>query len=147
MVFFGQAQRIQNRLQEEARCGPFYAVLTDKDSKEAWVDASANIPPAQVIVKEIAALFGDASRNRRRYCQELQLWRWKLDLAFNQEVTSEAFEGRLLRDPIILPREPAKDLGQVTVKFLSADRYHPPQQSPSVGTGLSITFEAELSPV
>jgi hypothetical protein len=66
---------------------------------------------------------------------------------FNQEVTVEAAEKRLIATNIILPRDDTNDLEQVTLKLLDADPFHPPQQNPTTGTQVTFTFEAELSPV
>ncbi len=147
MVFASNYERIQQRLHAEATTGPFYAINTDVETKLKTVDDSAAIPPASVIAEESSTAFGTPSRNRRENRSERRNWRWQVACRFNQEVTVEAAEKRLIASNIILPRDDTNDLEQVTLKLLDADPFHPPQQSPSTGTQVTFTFEAELSPV
>lgn len=147
MTFVSNYQRIQQRLHTEATTGPFYAISTDAETKLKTVDDSVAITPASVIAEESSTAFGTPSRNRRTNRSERRNWRWQVACRFNQEVTVEAAEKRLIASNIILPRDATNDLEQVTLKLLEADPFHPPQQSPSTGTQVTFTFEAELSPV
>lgn len=147
MVFVSNYQRIQQRLHTEATTGPFYAITTDVETKLKTVDDSVAIAPASVIAEEDTTSFGTPIRNRRENRSERRNWRWRVACRFNQEVTAEAIEKRLISTNIILPRDSVNDLEQVTLKLLEADPFHPPQQSPSTGTQVTFTFEAELSPV
>jgi len=147
MVFVSNYQRIQQRLYTEATTGPFYAIATNVETKLKTVDDSSAIPPASVHAEESVASFGRPSRNRRENRSERRTWRWQVACRFNQEVTIEAAEKRLIATNIILPRDDTNDLEQVTLKLLDADPFHPPQQNPSTGTQVTFTFEAELSPV
>ena len=147
MVFASNYQRIQQRLHTEAAAGPFYAVATNVETKLKTVDDSVAITPASVIAEEASSAFGTPSLNRRTNRSERRSWRWQVACRFNQEVTVEAISKRLIASNIILPRDAANDLEQVTLKLLDADPFHPPQQNPSTGTQVTFTFEAELSPV
>jgi hypothetical protein len=147
MVFASNYERIQQRLHAEATTGPFYAIITDVETKLQTVDDSAAIPPASVIAEEFTMSFGTPSLNRRTNRSERQSWRWRVACRFNQDVTIEAAEKRLIATNIILPRDSVNDLEQVTLKLLDSDPFHPPQQSPTSGTQVTFTFEAELSPV
>lgn len=147
MTFVSNYQRIQQRLHTEATTGPFYAIATDVETKLKTVDDSAAIPPASVIAEESLSTFSAPIRNRRTNRAERRSWRWQVACRFNQEVTVEAAEKRLIAANIVLPRDDSNDLEQVTLKLLDADPFHPPQQNPSTGTRVTFTFEAELSPV
>ena len=147
MTFLSNYTRIQQRLHAEATTGPFYAIATNVETKLKTVDDTAAIVPASVIAEEATSSFGKPSRNRRTNRSERHSWRWQVTCRFNQEVTIEAAEKRLIAANIILPRDASNDLEQVTLKLLDADPFHPPQQSPSTGTQVTFTFEAELSPV
>jgi len=147
MAFLSNYTRIQQQLHAEGVTGPFYALATDKDTKLKTIDDSVSITPASVIAEEHTAGFGTPSRNRRTNRSERRSWRWRVSCNFNQEVTTEAAEKRLIAANIILPRDSANDLEQVTLKLLESDPFHPAQQSPTTGTQVTFTFEAELSPV
>jgi hypothetical protein len=147
MTFVSNYQRIQRRLHTEATAGPFYAIATNVETKLKTIDDSVEIAPASVIAEESTSSFGKPLRNRRTNRSERRNWRWQVACQFNQEVTVEAAEKRLIAANIILPRDASNDLEQVTLKLLDADPFHPPQQNPSTGTQVTFTFEAELSPV
>ncbi len=147
MVFVSNFERIQRRLLIEASNGPFYALSTDVETKVPTVDVATAIAPASVIAEEASTSFGKARRNRRTNRSERLSWRWEVVCKFNQDVTAEAAEKRLIAQNILLPRDPSNDLEQVTLKLLDADTSHPPQQNPSSGAHVKFTFEAELSPV
>lgn len=147
MTFASNYQRIQRRLHGDVALGPFYAITTDVETKLKTVDDSVEITPASVIAEEDSTTFGTPIRNRRTNRSERRNWRWRVACRFNQDVTIEAAEKRLIATNIILPRDDINDLEQVTLKLLEADPFHPPQQSPSTGTQVTFTFEAELSPV
>lgn len=147
MVFLSNYQRIQQRLHAEATTGPYYAIATNVETKLKTIDDSAAIAPASVIAEETSSSFGNPLRNRRTDRSERRSWRWQVACRFNQEVTVEAAEKRLISANIILPRDATNDLEQVTLKLLDADPFHPPQQNPTTGTQVTFTFEAELSPV
>lgn len=140
-------ERIQQRLIAEAATGPFHAVSTDPDTKNISVDTVTAVAPASAIAQEESTSFGTPRRHRRTERLERRSWRWALACTFNQEVTTEAFEKRLIATSIILPRDVVNDLEQVTLKLLGAVPQHPPQQSPRQGTAVTFTFEAELAPV
>lgn len=147
MAFVSNYQRIQQRLYAEATTGPFYAITTNVETKQKVVDGATAIPPASVHAEEDSSSFGLPSRNRRENRSERRKWRWRVACRFNQEVTIEAAEKRLIAANILLPRDDTNDLEQVTLKLLDADPFHPPQQNPATGTQVTFTFEAELSPV
>lgn len=147
MAFVSQKERIQRRLIAEAATGPFHGVTTDPDTRQITVDTVATVEPASAIAQEESTSFGPPRRHRRTERLERRNWRWALACTFNQEVTTEAFEKRLIASAIILPRDAVNDLEQVTLKLLGAAPQHPPQQSPRQGTAVTFTFEAELSPV
>lgn len=147
MPFVSQDQRIQRQLLAEAATGPFRPVSYDPDTKDKTVDLVTAVTPAEAIASEMTTSFGEPQRNRRAGRQERQSWVWNLACNFTQEVSIEEFQKRLIAAYIILPRDATNDLEQVTLKLLSSDPLHPPQQNPSVGTKVTFVFEAELSPV
>ena len=147
MVFTSNFERIQQRLHQEATTGPYYAVATDPDTKLQTVDGATAIVPRSVIVGEQGSSFGEPIRNRRTPRLERRSWRWAVVCMFTQDVTAEATAKRLIATNILLPRDTVNDLEQVTLKLLDADLFHPPQQNPSSGTQVTLTFEAELAPV
>ncbi len=147
MPFVSNYERIQRRLLIEASNGPFYAISVDPDTKVPTVDGATAIAPASVMAEEQATSFGTPILNRRTNRSERRSWRWQVVCKFNQNVTAEAIEKRFIADNILLPRDPANDLEQVSLKLLDADPFHPPQQSPAIGTTVTFTFEAETSPV
>lgn len=140
-------QRIQRRLVAEAQTGPFYRARWSADAGEIEVVTDQDpVLPAEAIANEEDTTFGTARRNRRTFREERLSWTWILWCAFQVEVSTEAFEERLLAAPIILPRDDALGLPQVTLRFRGATPYHPPQQDPRSGTEVRFTFEAELAP-
>ncbi len=147
MVFVSNYERIQRRLLIEGSNGPFYAISVDPDTKVPTVDGDTVIAPVSVLAEEVSTDFGVPRRNRRTNRSERRSWRWAVICKFNQDVTAESAEKRLLARNILLPRDLANDLEQVSLKLLEADSFHPPQQNPSSGTSVKFTFEAELSPV
>lgn len=146
MPFASQYERIQQRLYTEIATGPYHPISTDVETKLKSVDGDTSVEPASIHAEEMSTRFGDPRRNRRVARQERLGWRWSVSARFNQEVTTEAVERRLINRAIILPRDDANELEQVTLKLLEADPFHPPQQHPSAGTQVTFTFEAELSP-
>ncbi len=147
MVFVSQDERIQRQLIAEAATGPFHPVSYDRDTKQKTVDLLTTVTPGEAYAQAISTSFGDASRNRRTDRRERKAWRWHLACSFNQEVSLEAFEKRLIGTNILLARDQDNDLAQVSLKLQSADPLHPPQQQPNRGTQVVFVFEAELSPV
>lgn len=147
MPFVSQDQRIQRKLLEEAAQGPFYSVCYDKDTKQKSIDVVTLVEPAESTAQALSASFGVPSRHRRTDRLERRSWRWHLACRFAQEVSTEAFEKRLIQNNILLPRDVDNDLEQVSLKLQAADPFHPPQQAPNEGTHVTFVFEAELSPI
>lgn len=147
MAFVSQEQRIQNQLIAEAATGPFHPVTYDKDTKLKTVDVLSTVQPGEALAQAISTSFGVPRRNRRSDRLERNKWRWHLACRFNQEVSIEAFEKRLIGQNILLARDDSNDVAQVSLKLQSADPFHPPQQQPNTGTQVVFVFEAELSPV
>lgn len=147
MAFASNYERIQQRLHQEVSTGPYHPVSTDKDTKLQSVDTLTSVTPASVVVGETATAFGTPQRNRRTDRRERRTWRWQAVALFNQNVSWEAAEKRLIQSNIILARDTVNDRGQVTLKLLDADPFHPLQQDPSSGTQVTLTFEAEVAPV
>lgn len=147
MAFVSNYERIQRRLLLEGSNGPFYAATTDVDTKQKTVDVATVVAPASVMAEEESTTFGTPSRNRRTDRRERKSWRWLVVCKFNRDVSAEAIEKRFIAANILLPRDSANDLEQVSLKLLDADSFHPAQQNPSSGTHVKFTFEAELSPV
>lgn len=147
MSFVSQADRIHARLYSEAETGPFHPVSYDKDSKAQTVAVLEAVQPAEIIVAEVNTSFGTPRRNRRTDRLERLTWRWSVRCSFNQQVSTEEFEKRLIQQNILLARDDTNDLAQVSLKLQASDPFHPPQQSPSTGTVVTFQFEAELSPV
>jgi len=147
MAFVSQDQRIQRQLIAEAATGPFHPVTYDKNTKQKTVDTLSTVKPGESYAQAISTSFGVPSRHRRTDRLERNRWRWHLACRFNQEVSIEAFEKRLIGKNILLARDQDNDLAQVSLKLQSADPFHPPQQQPNTGTQVVFVFEAELSPV
>ncbi len=148
MAFVSQEERIQQRLYTEMQAGAFRPSSTDPDTHLLTVDVATTVAPASVTLQALSTTFTDRpTRNRRTERSERNTWRWSVVCVFTQQISSEEVEKFFIANHIILPRDSANDLEQVTLKLLSADPFHPPQQSPSHGTRVTFTFEAELSPV
>ncbi len=147
MAFVSQEQRIQRALIAEAATGPFHPVTYNSTTRDKTVDIGSTVQPGEAYAQAISTSFGVPSRNRRSDRRERNKWRWHLACRFNQEVSIEAFEKRLIGQAIFLARDDSNDVAQVTLKLQSADPFHPPQQQPNTGTQVVFVFEAELSPV
>lgn len=140
-------ERIQQRLFQEASAGPYYAISTDTETKLKTVDTLVAISPASVHVEEDTTSFGNPRLNRRSARSERLTWRWRVAVRFNIEAATHDFEKRMIATWIILPRDAANGLEQITLKLLDSDPFHPPQQNPTSGTQVTFTFEAETAPV
>jgi hypothetical protein len=141
-----QKERIQRRLHAEALAGPFYGASYDSETRQITVDTDTEIVPASVIVAEESASFGTPLLHRRTYRHERRSWRFDVRCAFNEEVSTEAFENRMTSAGVFLARDDANDLAQVTLRLMGSVPLHPPQQSPRHGTFVTFTFEAEVAP-
>ncbi len=148
MVFVSQEERIQRRLLQEAATGPFHLLQFDRDTHQMRISVPIELQPAEAIAVAVSSTFGEPLQHRRTARLERQSWRWQLECRFDEQVSTEEFEKRIIQSYIILARDVDNDLEQVTLKLLSADGpLQPPQQAPSTGTQVTFTFEAELSPV
>lgn len=130
-----------------AACAPslFHSVTINTTTKLATVDLNSAIAPASALANELSARFGPALLKRTRLTDDRTNWIWELILHFNQHVSCEAFEQRVVETPIRLDRD--ADHRQVLFHLRSTKIEHPLQQQPSNGTKAVFTFEVSLSPL
>lgn len=166
--------RIQNALIAVALAASFYPVTYDKDTHEASygqdpgsfdadhtqvapygvptsfitpapTNALKRVAPASAECNEVSSTFGVSNRTRT-LSHDRKAWLFELRLAFNQEVTIEAFEQYVLETPIYLACEPANGLRRIILRLIRSTPVHPARQEPNQGTRVTFQFEAELSP-
>lgn len=138
--------RIQNKLVELAKAGPFYPVSYANGDSSA--NTAQTVAPSSAIANEVSASFSQAVRNRMRDMRERTEWQFQLLIGFDQEVVCEAFERALTDNPVKLLRDPNNSLKQqVTLELRDAEYRHPVQQEGRTGTFVTYTFEARLSPL
>lgn len=135
--------RIQNKLVDLGRAGPFYAVAYGADGKAT---AGAAVDPSEVVVNEVASSFGLPERSRRGYQLDRGAWTWELRLGFNQDVLLEQFERAVLGSPIQLPANKALGERQVSLELQSVQHQHPPQQGAKT-TKVTYLVNARLWPL
>lgn len=135
--------RIQNKLIEEAKAGPFYAVSYDATTRVASADPNTVIAPSSAVANEISAQFGEG-QNHRTFQIDRENWLFQLKVGFDQEVVLEGFENRMLT-PVKLARDTANQLDQqATLVLVAVDYQHPTQQANN-GTFAVYTFAARLT--
>ena len=137
-----QKERIQNALVAVATAGSFFAVTYDPTTTNLVKGAA--VSPATIRANETSATFQEDPKWRRDVRQDRKVWRWKLYLAFDREVTCEAFEEDLLLAPRWLPR--TSELRQVRLLLVDSTYTHPTQHQAASGTTAVYTFEASQSP-
>jgi len=143
-----QKERIRAFLKQMVSEGIFHPVSYDATLGTHRVLTEESVSPAESIVNETQAAFGQPVRNRRYAHQEKLEWHWEMQLGFSSEVNLESFEDQLAAAALIIPRETTDeyDLLQVTLEAAQASYDHPPQQDPSVGTRAVYTFRARVMP-
>lgn len=137
-----QKERIQNALLAIAAAGSFFLVTYDPVT--AGLVRGAATTPKSIRSNEVSATYEEDSHYRRAFRQDRKVWRWKLYLAFDREVTCEAFEEDLLLTPRWIPR--TGELRQVRLLLVDTTYTHPQQHQPAPGTTAVYTFEASQSP-
>ena len=136
--------RIQNKLVDLGKAGPFYRATYDGAGKKV-VDETTAIVPVTVLANEVAATFDMSPVNKRDYVLDRQTWSWLLKLSFSCEVTGEAFESALMDNPPILAKDTAHKR-QVILKLVRLTPKHPPTQDPGQGSQLDYAFEVQSTP-
>lgn len=135
--------RVQNKLVDLGRAGPFYSVSYAADGKAT---AGAAIDPAEVVANEVSSSFGLPERSRREYRLDRSNWAWELRLGFNQDVLLEEFEKAVLRAPIQLVANKALGERQISLELQSVQLAHPTQQGAKT-TKVTYLINARLWPL
>lgn len=140
-------ERIQNKILELGKAGPYYAVSYDPTTGVAAADEGANIAPASCTTNETRALFGPA-HTKQYESRDVKVWSFELRVAFDREVTLEKFLTNLADRPPILPMDTVTGQRQVTLNLagFALLNAHPPQQQPARGTHARVDIEAVLAP-
>lgn len=133
-----QKARIHAALLQVASLGTFPEVTYDGDG--AMV-VGASVPPATILANEISSAHLEQARHWRRGAkQDRNVWKWRLYLAFNQEVTLEVFEDGLAAAPRWIPA--TSELRQVQLFLKSTTYHHPVTHDATVGTTVTFEFDA-----
>lgn len=144
------SQRIQNKLIDIGRAGPFYAVTFDANGKIAVTlsapDTPVTVTPAEVLAMDLSSQYGLPERNRRTYRLDRQEWIWELRLGFNGAVYLERFEQTWAGNPLLLPADKTNSLRGVSLELKSVGYVHPPAQGPKT-TKVTYTLNARLWPL
>ncbi len=134
---------IENALREAAQLGSFHITVRNTDTRE--VTTGLQVAPAEVEVNEVASAYAVADEFGREYIQDRRQWQWLLILRFHQEVITEVFENALLRDPVLVSRNPAQGIvRQARLLLLDSKVQHPPRGGSSNGTEVTYRFNADL---
>lgn len=134
---------IENALRERAQLGSFYITVRNTETRQ--VTAGAQVQPAEVETNEVASAYEVARDYGRDYIQDRKQWQWLLILRFHQEVITEVFENALLRDPVLVPRDPDQGITrQARLLLLDSKVQHPPRGGSSNGTEVTYRFTADL---
>lgn len=139
-----QRIRIQNFLVDYASGGNYVPISYDPKTRKMKADESKRVVPQSVICNEKSSFFGDPVGYRRDSRLDRNTWTFEVDIHFNVEVAFELFEDGVSVKPPILPADPEDGLRQVTLRILSSEYIHPPQQSPTGGSQGKFVFEAQL---
>jgi hypothetical protein len=142
-----QRVRIQNHLRDVAMAGDFFAVVYDKDTGlAADIDFNATdaliVRPKTALANEISSSIAEDANMGRRVQRRRQEWMFQLHLAFDREVSLEAFEQYLMDNPPILPR--TDQFSPASIYLTSCSYDHPPQQGAANGTRATLTFAVTL---
>jgi len=143
-----QKKRVNDALRERVDVGLFLPARVDSNTGQliAASDDQA-VRPTVILITETTALMGLPRRNRQFDRDEKHNWTWEVLLQFSETVTVEPFECDILESPINLAADVDNDLGSVRLRFRDVRYEHPPQQNSSSGSRVTMTFEADLSPV
>jgi len=154
MVNVLMKQRIQNLLVDAGWNGVFHPVDYVPDTGAAVTNTDDVERPVQVVCNEISAYFDTPRRQRRVHRRERISWIWRMEISFAREVTCSEFEDALCLNPPRLDKEPTSPVEQqdplnqqATLHLTNSEYQHPPMQDSPSGSLLTLTFEAELTPV
>ena len=139
-----QRVRIQNFLIDFATSGQYVPVSYEPKTRKLRADETRKVAPQSVICNERTSFFGDPVGYRRDSRLDRNTWTFEVDIHFNCEVAFELFEDGVAVKPPILPAVPENGLRQVTLRIVSSEYIHPPQQSPTGGSQGKFVFEAQL---
>lgn len=138
--------RIQNAIVDFALAGKFHPVTytVSGGGRHAVEDTTKDVAPASAVCNEIRATFKPAKVQRRSLSQDRDQWFFQLHVAFDQEVTLEAFERTLDAIPV-LGRD-STHTKNVTFELFQANYQHPTQSEPQPGSKATYTIIARVSP-
>ena len=139
--FVSNAQRIYKTLYSLIDEGPFYQVNYDTDGEQSVVLPAVHVKPGSIMLNEVDAEFGD-SRNKQTLRFAKTIWAWVAYIDFHVPVVVDAFEEKLLKNPVNIPRDNNNVLDPVIVEFNRATYQHGSLQGPEAGTHYELSFFA-----
>lgn len=133
-----QKARIHAALLQIGQLGVFPGVTYDEDG--AMV-AGASVAPASIYANEISSAHLEQAQHWRRGArQDRKVWKWRLHLAFKQEVSLEVFEEDLHEAPRWIPA--TSELRQVRLLMTGSTYTHPITHGAASGTTATFEFDA-----
>lgn len=140
-----QSDRIHDAIYVACNTFTFPFVTYDKDTGLRTTDTVNGEIPDTLIVREESSAFDEAVGERRSpRLRERTDWQWKVELAFDSQVSLELFEETYSDTPLFLPRVTGLTQ-QVTITLDEVAYTHPPEHASSSGTRATMTFTASLS--
>lgn len=106
---------------------------------------SVFLQPKTILAKPLSSTWSTPERNRQRDFRERATWLWELTVAFDREVSLEAFELDITNTLLRLVRTATQP--QVDLIFEEAQYTSPPEQQPAGGTMVVYRVRAELTPL
>lgn len=136
---YDQRTRIQNALITLVKDFDFQKVHYDPVSGLALL-SEQTVRPAGVQVNEVRSKFALDDKYGRGRVLKRQGWQFQMVLRFHQEVTIDALENYLCRNPLTVPAE--ENLDQVVIDLSDSVTHHPVQQQSETGTQAMLVFIA-----
>jgi hypothetical protein len=140
-----QSDRIHDAIYGALSAYQFPIVSYDPDTGLRTTSTTSFETPDTVLIREVASTFDTAVGERRtpRLHERID-WEWEARIAFDGQVSLEAFERAYSDTPLFLPRTAELDR-QATIVIERVEYTHPPEQQSSSGTRAVLTFTASLS--
>lgn len=140
--------KIQSKLIEVVKAGPYYQVNYNVDATPISFDIGdvghPAIEPSSVRSNEIGSLFSQDPLHGSSLSLSRTEWNFLVRITFNVEVTLEAFEESMMKNPPIIPADGVKGYRQVTLLLDRISAIHPVQQQAPNGTEATIAFKARI---
>ena len=139
--FVSNAQRIYRTLYSLLEEGPYYQVNYDTKGEQTVVLPAVHVAPGSIALNEVDSEFGD-SRNKQKLRFAKTVWSWVAYIDFHVPVVLDAFEDKMLKSPVNIPRDNNNVLDPVIVEFNRATYRHGAFQGPEAGTQYELSFFA-----